>query len=208
MSLYDFIKKPTTGTHTSSTYSTSSTGSTSTTYTVDVSSLYEHYEKLVNVLIEKYSGLGSSNINELRSDGCFALYNAIRTYKKQRGRKAPLNYLYTSIRNALLLRLKKIRNMHEQLSEEHMGRINVDPTRTKPASDMCKIILEELKTLEPLERAVITLLFRLADDKKVTLSDIAEALNISTTMVFKIKTNAFRKLAKSDKLREMLECMS
>ena len=57
-----------------------------------------------------------------------------------------------------------------------------------------EILIEVLKTLDPIEQRVLDLLYGLSSGKKITIEDIAQELGLSTDEVSNIHVDALRKM--------------
>ncbi len=170
--------------------------------------LIEHNLRLVVFLAKKYENT-KVDLEDLVSIGTIGLIKGIKTFSMDKNIKLA-TYASRCIDNEILMYLRKNKKIRTEVSfdeslsfdsdgnELHLEDIlGTDPdivTRGIEEDSDRKLMMNEIRKLDPRERDIIILRYGLLGHKEMTQKDVADLLGISQSYISRIEKKVIRRL--------------
>lgn len=170
--------------------------------------LIEHNLRLVVFLAKKYENT-KVDLEDLVSIGTIGLIKGIKTFSMDKNIKLA-TYASRCIDNEILMYLRKNKKIRTEVSfdeslsfdsdgnELHLEDIlGTDPdivTRGIEEDSNRKLMMNEIRKLDPRERDIIILRYGLLGHKEMTQKDVADLLGISQSYISRIEKKVIRRL--------------
>ena len=170
--------------------------------------LIEHNLRLVVFLAKKYENTGV-DLEDLVSIGTIGLMKAVKTFSSNKNIKLA-TYASRCIDNEILMFLRKNKKVKGEVSFEESLSFDADGNElhledvlgtegdivTKPLEDDLnkRLMMEEIKKLNPREREIIIMRYGLFNHQEKTQKEVADVLGISQSYISRIEKKVIRKL--------------